>query len=61
MIKTIFFDIGGVLVDINFKKTSQYLYDITDKNYKNDISNGLGNFLYGYFNGKSRYCIKSSY
>jgi len=30
MIKTIFFDIGGVLVDINFKKTSQYLSDCTD-------------------------------
>ena len=30
IIKTIFFDIGGVLIDINFKRTSEFLADCTD-------------------------------
>jgi len=34
MIKTIFFDIGGVLIDINFRKTSRYLADCTDLSIK---------------------------
>ena len=29
-INTIFFDIGGVLIDINYKKTAQFLADCTD-------------------------------
>ena len=29
-INTIFFDIGGVLIDINFKRTAQFLADCTD-------------------------------
>ena len=30
MIKTIFFDIGGVLIDIHPERTLQYLSDCTD-------------------------------
>ncbi len=34
IIKTIFFDIGGVLIDINFKRTAQFLADCTDLTVK---------------------------
>ncbi len=40
MIKTIFFDIGGVLIDINFRKTSQYISDCTDLSV-NQIENSF--------------------
>ena len=30
MIKTIFFDIGGVLIDISFRRTSKFISDCTD-------------------------------
>ena len=30
MIKTIFFDIGGVLIDISFRRTSKFISDCID-------------------------------